>query len=74
MLVKKRLDESRFSRYGAAASRDKSISKTPDAARIKEATAKLTKRGTARKQRETVSAEEVSVAFGFGIKFSKNCS
>lgn len=60
LLVKKRLDESRFSRYGAAASsRDKQVTKTPDAAKIKEATAKLPKRGTARKQRENLSLDEV---------------
>lgn len=56
------MDESRFSRYGAAAaSRDKSTSKAPDAARIKEATAKLEKKGKVQKQRDTVSAEVVSL-------------
>jgi len=57
--VKKRLDESRFSRYGAAASRDKANSKAPDAAMIREATARLTSKGVVRKTRETVSADEV---------------
>jgi len=60
LLVKKRLDESRFSRYGAAASRDKMLSKPPDLSRIREATAKLPRKGTVQKQRDTVSAEAVS--------------
>ncbi|XP_067948197.1 ubiquitin-associated domain-containing protein 1-like isoform X2 [Watersipora subatra] len=58
LLVKKRLDESRFSKYGAAAaSRDKSSTSTPDAARIKEVTSKLEAKGTVQKQRDVVSAE-----------------
>lgn len=62
LLVKKRLDESRFSRYGAAAaSRDKQLTKAPNMRDISEATSKLPKKGTVQKQRETVSSEVVSI-------------